>query len=302
MVSPLWPYPGGKRTLAPRVVELLTARPYRRYVEPCLGAGAAALAMPRGPMLLGETDRHLLRLWHAVRNTPHELHAAAQELAQVYPHRKDAWDALREHEHKTAGLAAAAATWLLLLGCFNGLYRRNPSGRLNVPWGDKKRSVPPFEVVEQAAGQLSGAILVGDDVHATLARCGDGDVVYVDPPYVDTQPYGSGAWWRLEDLQRLVVSCEAAARRGARIVLSHTDDGEDTGTLLRAPGPVRKALEGWDVQAVEVVESITCKVVRGSRSEVLAVLDGESSRSTLTILQTALRIHDGVDAGVLARR
>jgi len=272
-MTPLWPYPGGKRTVAPQVVELLTARPYRRYVEPCLGAGAVALAMPGGPMLLGETDRHLLRLWQAVRDTPHELHGVAGCMANKHPHRKDAWDALRESEHKSHGLEAAAATWLLLLGCFNGLYRRNPTGRFNVPWGDKARTLPPVEVVVQAARQLSGAVLVGDDVHATLARCGAGDAVYVDPPYMDTQPYGSGAWWRMEDLQRLVVACDAAARRGALVVLSHTDDKEDTGSLLRAPGPVRKALEGWDVRAVEVRESITCKAERGRRGEVLAVLD-----------------------------
>lgn len=272
-MNPLWPYPGGKRTVAPQVVELLTAAPYRRYVEPCLGAGAVALAMPPGPMLLGETDRHLLRLWQVMRDTPHELHGMAGCLADKHPHTKAAWDGLREVEHKSHGLEAAAATWLLLLGCFNGLYRRNRFGTFNVPWGDKARQLPPVEVVVQVARQLSGAVLVGDDVHATLARCGAGDAVYVDPPYIDTQPYGSGAWWRLEDLQRLVVACDGAAQRGARVVLSHTDDAEDTGSLLRAPGPVRKALEGWDVRAVDVRTSITCKAERGKRGEVLAVLD-----------------------------
>src|SRR5262249_17953437 len=70
---------------------------------------------------------------------------------------------------------------------FNGLYRVNQARGFNVPYG-KPASLPlfPFDAAAAAAEHLKRAIVLGGDFAAAIDMARSEDVVYCDPPYVDS--------------------------------------------------------------------------------------------------------------------
>src|SRR5207247_1622380 len=68
--------------------------------------------------------------------------------------------------------------------CFNGLYRTNFRGEFNVPYGAPRNNHLPTESdLTKTAALLTRARLVHADFRKTLSRVGQGDFVYLDPPY-----------------------------------------------------------------------------------------------------------------------
>lgn len=256
-MNPLWRYMGGKRDLAPVVVEALGTG-WTRYVEPCLGAGSVALALPPGPMLLADIDTPLVRLWQAVQARPEVL---ALEVARYVDGGLTAghYRALVELEVR----GNPAALLVLLQSCFNGVYRRGRYGLFNCPWNRKPTpSVPATLELVAVAEHLARAQVVSADAHVVLAACGAGDACYVDPPYVGTQPYGGGHKWGWRDLRAIVDACEDAGRRGARVVVSHHDAPE-----LRA-----MLADRWQLRLVEAARPVNRDGAgRGGVGEVVAV-------------------------------
>jgi DNA adenine methylase len=256
-MTPLWRYMGGKRDLAPVVVEALGTG-WDRYVEPCLGAGAVALALPPGPMVLADSDGPLVRLWQAVQQRPVRLAREAAELVGSGL-TAERYRAIVEREVQ----GDAAALLVLLQACFNGVYRRGKFGLFNAPWNKKPTPALPSEAdLVEAGRHIEYATVRQADALHTLHRCSHGDAVYVDPPYVGTQPYGGSFRWGWPDLRRLVEACEHAAHRGARVVLSH-HDAPELRAMLR---------DRWEVRPVQTARPVNRDGGgRGKVSEVVVV-------------------------------
>lgn len=259
-LTPLWCYMGGKRLIAPVVVEALGTG-WSRYVEPCLGAGSVALALSPGPMLLADVDAPLVRLWQAVQTRPEAL---ALDVARYVDGGLTAghYRALVELEVR----GNPAALLVLLQSCFNGVYRRGRFGLFNCPWNRKPvPAVPTTLELVAVAQHLAGAVVVQADAHDLLETCGPGDAVYVDPPYVGTQPYGGGHGWGWRELRGLVEVCERAGRRGARVVLSHHD------------APELRAMLGdrWQLRAVACARPVNRDGAgRGGVAEMVSTFEG----------------------------
>lgn len=265
-MDPLWKWPGGKRKLAPRIIAALGTR-WTRYHEPFVGAGAVALALPAGtPMILSDLDPAVVRLWRATADPamPGRLAAAASGIWD-----RERYVALREVEADTArpDVDRAIALWLSLQLGFNGLYRRGRYDRLNMAWnGVALASLLADDRWEAARLRLSTAVLRHASAMQRLEEARERDAIYLDPPYVGTQSYGSAARWELNDLMLLIAAAEDAAARGARVVLSHEDRPE-----------VRAMLDLWHVEAVQVSRRISCDGSRrGSVGEIVASIGGAS--------------------------
>jgi DNA adenine methylase len=230
-MTPLWRYMGGKRDLAPVVVEALGTG-WDRYVEPCLGAGAVALALPPGPMVLADSDGPLVRLWQAVQQRPVRLAREAAELVGSGL-TAERYRAIVEREVQ----GDAAALLVLLQACFNGVYRRGRFGLFNTPWNKNPTPALPSEAdLVEAGRHIEFATVRQADALHTLHRCSHGDAVYVDPPY--------------------------AAHRGARVVLSH-HDAPELRAMLR---------DRWEVRLVNTARPVNRDGGgRGKVSEVVVV-------------------------------
>lgn len=228
---PIVPRVGGKGRLLHEILPAI--RPYlegRRYVEPLLGGGAVALALGQHPgkTLLADSCMHLMNLYERVRNNPDGIWKLVSDL---FREGKDAYLKDREtwNEGIDDGQPGAAALYLRLArGSFNGLWRENQAGKMNVPYGGERKVIPDLNDVMRVATALQGATLFCEPAVVIVKTLGEGDLAYLDPPYLTKKSnafvsYGMSKWtW--DDLGRLLVAIRAAVERGARVLLSQPDD------------------------------------------------------------------------------
>lgn len=123
-------------------------------------------------------------------------------------------------------IKAAARFIFLNRFCFNGLYRTNNQGVFNVPYGGNRTgSLPSKDHLRSIADMLRNCELESRDFEATVEQAGEGDFVYLDPPFAVGnrrifRQYGPSNFG-YEDLQRLSKSLKRADSRGASFVLSY---------------------------------------------------------------------------------
>lgn len=234
--APFLRWVGSKRRYAPALAERCMANLRGRYIEPFLGSGSVALAMPSDvPMILGDRSLPLGYLWWWIQREP----VAVAEYAAGYGldldtgwNTESGYNAARV-EHNEQPYAdddyrpSARFLWLMS-SCFNGIYRENKNGYFNVPWGRRKRaSVPTVATLQAVATHLQHAdIRPGWDFADVMAEAARGDVVFNDPPYdgdaTAFTTYVAEAFTGVAQ-QRLRDESERAAHRGATVIMTNAD-------------------------------------------------------------------------------
>lgn len=130
--------------------------------------------------LLSDLNSDLINCYRAIRDAPTEI---GERLAEHHRlHDKDHY--YRTRAAKPDNLVEQAA-WFIYLNrtCWNGLYRVNRKNEFNVPIGTKTNVVLPNDDFVGASRILSDIEILHQDFEATLDVAGDGDFVFVDPPY-----------------------------------------------------------------------------------------------------------------------
>jgi DNA adenine methylase len=231
-VDPPVKWVGSKRwvaqTLAARVAAALA--PHGRYFEPFLGAGCVALALPAGtPMVLGDACTPLMGLWWWLKRDPAAIDFALGSLDEDwsvteanYYRIRDAFNA--ERFSTKSAMPAARFLWLNRAG-YNGLYRENQDGLLNVPWGKKKTvMVPALAQMRLIQARLKAAtVLLACDFVETLRTVRAGDVVFADPPYDEVFASYTAAGFDVEDQGQLAMQLHACVARGATVLMTNSD-------------------------------------------------------------------------------
>jgi DNA adenine methylase len=233
-VQPLIPFVrwvGGKRWLASRLVEEIAASGATLYVEPFLGGGAVALAVPMTKQVLADTNRALVNTWRMLAAYPQATAEAAQiMLAQYAAGRhvdgRDAYEAVRYdfNSRPPFGINAAAQFLYLNATCFNGLWRTNATGYFNVPHGDVANpNVIDVAEAVALAERLGDADIHHDDFRVTVGIAGEGAAVFADPPYDAGFTNYEAAGFAVEHQRALAEELRAACKRGARVWATNAD-------------------------------------------------------------------------------
>jgi DNA adenine methylase len=250
-VRPILKWAGGKRQLLPRLRPYFP-RDFSRYVEPFLGSAAVFLdlhndgALDGREVQLSDINRDVIGCYRAVRDDVDAVIAALERLAREYlaaPERT--FYAVRDERFNPARQALDArrdaygpdlAAMLIFLNRtgYNGLFRLNARGDFNVPMG---RHANP-RICDAANLRLWSAALGRRGVSLTAAPfdqvledAGEGDFVYLDPPYAPLSAtsrftaYTAGGFGPEEQakLQQAVI---AMAGRGAQVLLSNSSAAE----------------------------------------------------------------------------
>lgn len=249
-VRPILKWAGGKRQLLPELRPFYPKR-FDRYVEPFVGSGAVFLdlhnrgLLDRRSVTLSDINADVIGCYRCVRDSPVQVVRALRRLeaeyrtgggAHFYEIRDEAFNPMRRQVHASADPVAAytpaLAAMLIYLNRtgFNGLFRVNARGEYNVPAGRYSSPRICDEENLQAWSDVLGRprrTLRVASFDQILADAGDGDFVYLDPPYAPLSAtarftsYSAGGFGSdaQESLQRAVI---ALASRGASVLLSNS--------------------------------------------------------------------------------
>jgi DNA adenine methylase len=270
---------GGKYAVAPRIAPLLPADlRSRTYREPFFGAGGMFFWLVGAGLVdpdlaeLSDGEAPLVACHRAVASSAvevmRELDALTAAERAVVP--SDAFPEPGRQTYEAARLrfnrarpalpaAPLAALLIYLNKCgFNGLYRTNRRGELNVPWGKRERvTLYDRDVLLACSRALSSATVLCGDFERVLAECAmPGDAVYLDPPYVPLSATSSftgyGGGWADTDHERLGRVFRALDARGCLLALSNSDTDR-----------VRAIYAGYDFVELDVRRSVSAAA--GSR-------------------------------------
>lgn len=265
--KPFLKWSGGKQRLLPQLLPLLP--PGRRLVEPFVGAGSVFLATDYQYYLINDANSDLAAMWVAVKLRPREFAERAAQFFTDGNRTQEAYLRIRAEFNGSADRfeRAVRLPYLNRFG-FNGLFRVNSSGAFNTPYGHPaKLPAFPWDQIDAASRKLDRCLVLGGGFGATMDLAGLGDVVYCDPPYLDSANgssftgYTAGGFGRKEH-EKLLECAIRAVSRGAHVLISNHDTQE-----------VRDLYRGWDITPLTAHRSISADAdARGKAAELVAIL------------------------------
>lgn len=234
---PLVKWVGGKGSLWPRVGALLPPVIRGTYYEPMVGGGATFFALARagrlaGPVVLSDVNPHLLALYRAVQRAPEAALRLLREMEQRYDADAEGVFYAERAALQTESADEETAARVLFLNrtCFNGLWRVNSKGAFNASWC---RNNPRPRIVfatrlHACSRALRGVTLLHADYREALTDVRQGDVVFLDPPYIpvsDTADFTAYAAGGFDDGAQVAIRDEANRVRalGACVLACNAD-------------------------------------------------------------------------------
>ncbi len=222
-MKPFLKWAGGKRWLIPHLVNKLP--PHKRYFEPFLGSGSLFFALEPENAILSDSNRDLINCYRQVKTQCKHVIDILDSLSAD----KEMYYKIRD-ELYPAGNALYRAAYFIYLNktCWNGLYRVNSNGKFNVPCGSLRPNTLIFERehLVTASKLLKRARLLSCDFEEVIKEVREGDLVYLDPPYVTTHlkngfiGYNSKLFSQLDEL-RLARLADKLRNKGALIIISN---------------------------------------------------------------------------------
>lgn len=217
--------------MLPVLRDIIGKAPIRNYYEPCLGGGSVFFDLweqVRVDCYLNDVNRSLIDCYRGVAECPHDVIEALCSLkTKPYEQIKERFN----YQDPQTPIALKAARFLALNHCcFNGLWRVNRSGEFNVPVGrnskQRENSLDTFDMTEilHASMALKSATLS----HLTLKLWGEcdpektmrpGDLVFFDPPYLDTFSGYSADGFTIANHEELREMAKRFAATGARVIV-----------------------------------------------------------------------------------
>lgn len=223
--TPFLKWVGGKRQLLSQM-EPYFPKQINRYYEPFVGGGAVFFHLwdRIETAYLSDMDADLIDAYQCVRNRCDEL---LVELMQWQLQNCEAFFYRMRQKNLRSQLERAARLCYVSKTAFNGLIRRNQSGKLNSPWGKyKSPKIYNPDVFRVSSEALQKAEIFQASFECLLAAdIGPGDFVYFDPPYYLENGFTSytDQAFGLEQQQRLAEVFRQLSDRGAWCMLSNSD-------------------------------------------------------------------------------
>jgi DNA adenine methylase len=231
---------GSKRSLLPELRRCVPET-FNTYIEPFAGSACLFFDIQPKRAILADLNSELINTYRQVRRNP-EL--VLQGFRRFRKGERSYYKIRALDPAELSDVERAARFLYLNRFCFNGLYRTNLKGEFNVPYGPPTKPLRVFESdVVAAAAVLRSAQLIADDFENVVDHVEEGDLVYLDPPYVLDErrvftEYLPGSFIR-SDLVRLTSALAEIDGRNATFILSYADSVE-----------ARQLVEHWNHRPV----------------------------------------------------
>jgi len=222
-VLPFLRWAGGKQWLA-RIASNLIPTCTGAYYEPFLGAANIFLAIKPQFAVLADINEELITTYQAIKD---DVETVIAEL-RCYHSNKCAYMRARRNRPRVPARIAARFIYLNKTA-WNGLYRLNPQGQFNVPYGGKRNLVIcPEERLRAVAKALRSITLISGDFETATASARYNDLVYFDPPYITSHANNGFVSYNAhlfdwDDQCRLAKHARTLVTRGAHVIMSNAD-------------------------------------------------------------------------------
>jgi DNA adenine methylase len=208
---------GNKQRFAQQIATVFPIQ-YNRYIEPFVGSGAVLGAMSPHEAIAGDALKPLIDLWTLLKNEPEKVYEFYSRNHKDFLKNKErVYKKIRDsYNENPNGLDLL----FLSRSCYGGIVRFTKQGKMSTPPG-AHTPIPP-EAFKERMMLWRNRILNTEFLHASyevlMDQATDGDIVYCDPPYSDSQSilYGAQSF----KLQDLFLKISEAKKRGAKIALS----------------------------------------------------------------------------------
>ena len=274
-MKPFVKWVGGKRKLLKYLLPLFPEYIEGTYYEPFLGSGAMFFALkerqPDLKAVLSDANLDLMVAYQQVRDNPDEL---IQWLCLYeQKHKKDpytCYDDVRSQDRfgydKFADVCKAARLIYLNHTCFNGLWRVNCKGFMNVPMGKYVNpTICDREAIMECHRALQGVTILCQDYHKI--RPITDDWLYCDPPYCEKYAgYHQGGFGHT-DTSLLAWNCYKWREKGVHILVSNSDVvhvRNSWGNIFGKP---------WEFQTVQRSGTINSDATKRQKVQELIIYD-----------------------------
>lgn len=210
---------GNKQRFAHEIASYFPAQ-YGTYFEPFLGSGAVLGTLAPSRAVGGDVFLPLIEIWQTLHRDPvllsewyRERYSLCAEVGKI-----EGYEQIKSSYNRSPN---GADLLFLSRACYGGVVRfRKSDGYMSTPCGVHDPVHP--ESFERRVAiwnmRTAGAEFVNADFEDLLGAAQGGDLVYCDPPYVDSQAILYGA--QEFSLSRLFNAIDRAKARGVYVALS----------------------------------------------------------------------------------
>lgn len=272
LVKPILKWVGGKRQLLDEIEQRLPKK-ISYYVEPFIGGGAVLFDKQPQQVRINDYNEELINVYMVVRDNPNELikelavhEEKNEQLGSEWFYRVRGLDRESGFD-ELSSVEKAARIIYLNKTCFNGLFRVNSAGQLNVPYGRYKHPNIVNEVGIRALHKYFSEADIDmrqGDFAESLKDLPKGAFVYLDPPYMPITATSAFTGYTqdgfgYDEQIRLRDECIKLREQGIHFLQSNSDCEE-----------IRELYEDFKIETVEAKRSINSRGDRrGAVKEVL---------------------------------
>lgn len=186
---------------------------YDTYYEPFVGGGSVLYAANPDTGVAGDRCVPLIDLWRYIRDDPNEVIEYYRKAWQrLQDEGESAYYDIRDEFNETRD---PLQLLFLTRTCVNGLIRFNSEGEFNASLHLSRPGVQPSALartVTRWSRRLSGVEFNADDYTTTLATATQKDIVFLDPPYFNSETLYYGDFDSDRFLDQLKQLCDDGVR------------------------------------------------------------------------------------------
>ena len=232
-VRPLYKWVGGKAAYLDTIKSLMPDE-YNVYHEPFFGGGALYFDLEPRLAMVSDASPYNINFLKAAAAANHDLIDQVRDLVDEWngtpqPKRDKLFKASRNVLNARIRdgwgiihVGMAAAFYAIVRGAFNGMWRLNKSGYFNNPSNGGEDILFDEEAFRRAGEVLSHTVIRHCDFGGAIRDAGEGDFVFLDPPYFGTWT-GYGESFGVPEHYRLRQEIVEAVKRGVKVMATVND-------------------------------------------------------------------------------